>query len=141
MNEGLPFSKFIEHLTQEVIRADAEMQLLQRSGWIGLNKGFPLAEGLDHLEFLGLNEVRLTFRAEPVPSNLWARFMRWFKSLSGRPEPVAKNLYRLIPEEIEGKTGFKISITVSRGSDRIYKVESEPSADKLGGVYVSDLSA
>lgn len=139
MTDGLPFSKFVEHMMQEVIRADAEMQLLQRSGWIGLNKGFPLAEGLDHLEFLGLNEVRLTFWAEPVQPGLWGRFKRWRKSLLGRPEPAAKSLYRLMPEELEGKTGFKISITVSRGQDRIFKVESEPASDKLGGVYVSNL--
>ena len=57
---------------------------------------------------------------------------------------LLKNLINQIRKQdlsiFEGKTGFKISITVSRGSDRIYKVESEPSADKLGGVYVSNLS-
>ncbi len=139
MNEGLPFSKFIEHLTQEVIRADAEMQLLQRSGWIGLNKGFPLAEGLDHLEFLGLNEVRMTFLVEPVLPGLWERFKRWLKSLWGTSEPPARLLYRLMPGEIADKTGFKVSISVKRGSDGVYKVGSEPSADNLGGVHVSNL--
>ncbi len=142
MTEGLPFNKFVEHLMQEVILADAEMQLLQRSGWIGLNKGFPLAEGLDHLEFLGLNEVKLTFNVEPVRDSLWGRFKRWFKSVLGKPEPAATVLYRLIPDrlipgEAEIKTGFKVSISVSRSSDRIYKVESEPAADKLGDVYVN----
>lgn len=139
MTEGIPFKKFIEHLMQEVIRADAEMQLLQRSGWIGLNKGFPLAEGLDINEFLGLNEVKMTFWVELAGQGMWVRFKRWLKSLLGKPELAAKGLYRLMPGELGGKSGFKVSISVSRGTDRTYKIESEPAADKLGGVYVTDI--
>lgn len=139
MTEGVPFKKFIEHLMQEVIRADAEMQLLQRSGWIGLNKGFPLAEGLDINEFLGLNEVKMTFWVEFVQQGMWVCFKRWLRSLLGKPEPAARGLYRLMPGELGDKAGFKVSISVSRGADRAYKIESGPAADKLGGVYVSDL--
>ena len=49
---GIPFEKVLGHLAQEIIIADAEMQLLQRQGWTELIQGFPLVEGLDHLEYL-----------------------------------------------------------------------------------------
>ena len=146
-NLGIPFSDFLSHIFKETIRADAEMQLLQRQAWIELNKelrlaqGLNLGEGLGQLEYLGLNEVRLTFWAEPVRPGFWSRLKRWVRSLLGKPEPVAKLMYDISSGLRAEKSGFNIAVTVSRGQDKKYTIKSEPDEKELGDVYVTRLVA
>ena len=70
--DAATLKSIIKNCVREVATADAESQLAQRSAWMDLNRGFPLAAGLDHLEYLGVTEVKLTLRLEPVAPGFWA---------------------------------------------------------------------
>ncbi|MBI5562357.1 MAG: hypothetical protein HY894_05840 [Deltaproteobacteria bacterium] len=75
---GVPLKEFIDHFAREIIRADSDMQLRQREVWLGRYAGHNPAEGLDHLTYLGLTEVRLGFRVAPTAPGLWTRVKQAF---------------------------------------------------------------
>lgn len=138
MAEGIPLPKLMEHLTQQAILADAEMQLLQRKGWMDINQGSPLFEGMDHLDYLCIQELSFTFWVEPARLGLWARIKNSYRYLLGKPQPVA-SLHPLTPCNAE-RPGFNITVTVSRKNDR-FAAEASPNTDDKENIYVTGLSA
>ncbi|MFY9270951.1 MAG: hypothetical protein WAO55_14505 [Candidatus Manganitrophaceae bacterium] len=135
----LPFKTFLLHFTQEIARADAEMQLLQRRAWLDANRGFPLMEGIDHLAHLGLTEVKLTFRLEAVRPSLWSRLIRAIRMLIGRPLPAPKPVYRFSHREKKDRPLFEVTVAVGRDQSGRMAARSEPPADDLKEIYVTDL--
>jgi hypothetical protein len=136
---GIPFEKVLGHLAQEIIIADAEMQLLQRQGWTELNQGFPLVEGLDHLAYLGLTEVRMRFWLIPVKPGIWFRLRSLILSLFGLPAPTFKKTYRLNCRREAGKAGLEIIITIGRDKKGNMNIQSKPATEDMEGSYVPDL--
>lgn len=128
----------MEHLTQQAIVADAEMQMLQRKGWMDMNQGSPLFEGLDHLEYLGVKELRFTFRVEPSKPGIWARIKKSYRCLFGKPEPVA-TLYSVAPNS-QRETGFTVMLTVSRTGTK-FEADATPNIEEKGEIYVTSLPA
>lgn len=137
MIEGVPLQKLVEHLLQQAITADAEIQLLQRKGWMDMNQGRPLVEGMDHLEYLGLQELRFDFRLAPIKPGLWERIRRATRYVLGRPEPAA-TLHVIAPAP--GIAGFNVTVTISRRDNR-FSAELSRDAESAGDIYVSSLPA
>ena len=137
---GLPLGKFLQNLVAEVVEADAEMQLLQRNAWLELNRGYPLAEGLDRLENLGVKEVSLTFRIELTRSGFWSRLKVALKYLLGRLQPVATRRISLV-EELAGvdAPGFEVTVTVSRDKNGAFRSDLEPENESMQDVFVSHI--
>lgn len=138
MSDYLPFKSFLLHLAQEVIRADAEMQLLQRRAWLDLNQGFPLMEGLDHLSYLGLREVRMTFWLEAIAPSRWGRLKERVLIFFGKGGALSRRLYRFGSGPKEGGEGFGVTVTLGRDKTGRVAARSEPAADSLQDVYVAD---
>jgi hypothetical protein len=136
---GIPFENFLGHFAQEIIIADAEMQLLQRQGWTELNQGFPLVEGLDHLAYLGLTEVRMKFWLIPVKPGIWFRLRCLILSLFGMPVPTIKRIYRLNHRKKAGKAGIEVIITIGRDNRGEVNIQSKPATEDMEGAYVPDL--
>jgi hypothetical protein len=136
---GMTLGQLIEHCVQQAAVADAEMQLLQRSAWRSFNKGFPLVEGLDHLEFLGLTEVKLTFRLEPSRPNWCVRLYRWiFKKT---PE-TGKLLFRLCrPSEKAAADAIDFTLTIGRGREGETRVSTEPEFQDREKIHVVGFNA
>ena len=65
--------ELLRALMKEVIEADAQMQVQQRSVLREALGSEPLIEGLDRREILGLLDVRLSFDLERVPRSWRAR--------------------------------------------------------------------
>lgn len=137
--EAMPFKTFLGHFAQEIIIADAEMQLLQRQGWTALNQGFPLVEGLDHLAYLGLTEVRMRFWLMPVKPGIWFHIKCLILSLFGMPVPTFKRIYRLNRRCKAGKAGLEILITIGRDNKGEINIQAKPAAEDMEGAYVPDL--
>lgn len=136
---GIPFEKFLGHFAQETIIADAEMQLLQRQGWTALNQGFPLVEGLDHLAYLGLTEVRMKFWLMPVKPGIWFHIKCLILSLFRMPVPTFKRIYRLNHRKKVGKAGLEVIITIGRDNRGEVNIQSKPATEDMEGAYVPDL--
>lgn len=136
---GMPFEKFLGHFAQEIIIADAEMQLLQRQGWTELNQGFPLVEGLDHLDYLGLTEVKMRFWLIPVKPGIWFRLRNLILSLCGMSVHTFKKIYRLNCRREAGKAGLEIIITIGRDKKENMNIQSKPATEDMEGYYVPDL--
>lgn len=143
---ALPFSEFVDRLVREVIRADAHAQILQQSGWIDFQgfmkgvKGIDLTEGIGQLEYLGLQEVKLTFRVEPIRPG-WARLKKCVRYVMGREEAPATMACRIVGAETATASGFTVTVTVGRSAGGRFVARSEPAADGLEGVYVADILA
>lgn len=136
---GMTLKQLIEHCIQQAAIADAEMQLLQRSAWRSFNKGFPLAEGLDHLEFLGLTEVRLAFRLEPYRPNWFVRLYRWiFRKTSKRDDFV----FRLCrSSEKAAADAFDLTLTIVRTREGGTRVSVEPELQDQEKIHVTGINA
>jgi len=120
---GMHLRQLIEHCVQQTAVADAEMQLLQRSAWKSFNKGFPLAEGLDHLEFLGVTRVKFSLWLKPLRPKWCVRLYRWiFKT-----REIEKLYFRLCrsPEEVTAGA-IHLILTISRSKDGSTRVSAEP---------------
>ena len=137
---GLPLGKFLQNLVAEVIEADAEMQLLQRNAWRELNSGYPLAEGLDRLENLGVKEVSLTFRIEPTRSGFLSRLKAASRHLLGKPQPVATRHITLV-EKLAGVdvSGFEVTVTVSRDKNSAFRSDTRSQNGSMQDVSVSHI--
>lgn len=134
----MTLKQLIEHCMQQSALADAEMQLLQRNAWRSLNNGFPLAEGLDYLEYLGLMEVRLEFWLKPLRPNLCVRLYRWIFKLS----PKEDLNFRLTRSPKEVKAGsIHFSLTISRGRDGSTQVSTESSLQNVEKSHVAGINA
>ncbi len=135
-DKGVRLGRLLDHFAQEAVRADAEMQLLQRQGWRDLNKGVPLAEGLDHLEFLGMTEVKVTFSLEPVRPGRLARLWQW---LRGSVQPI-KTSFRICRDGQGTGQALHVSMTMGRGADGRMAVVARPDNASLESTSVSDIS-
>lgn len=134
IKRGTTLKSIIYHCVGEITEADAEMQLAQRSAWRDLNNGFPLVEGLDHLEYLGLSEVKLTLRMKLVNAGWCSRILN---RLRGRKRPV----YVRLCSDGEPRPGcFSIEITLGRADGRV-RVQSQPPVQGLEDMYVVDFPA
>lgn len=133
----MTLKQLIEHCMQQSALADAEMQLLQRNAWRSLNDGFPLAEGLDYLECLGLIEVRLAFWLKPLRPNLCVRLYRWIFNLP----PIEEMSFRLArpPKEVKADS-IHFSLTISRGKDGSIQATTEPSLENLEKIHVAGIN-
>ena len=138
--EPVPFQAILEHIAQEVIRADAEMQLLQRVGWQGLIQKWPLAKGLDDLERLSLTQVKLKFWMEPARLSWWLRLKRFLRGLFGKRDSVPERVYRLAPGEKSRKGAVEVTVTVSRNEEGKFIANSAVTDTPLEGSYVADFS-
>lgn len=149
-SEGIGLPKFIEHLVQEMVRADAQAQTLQHTGWIELQRALKNAApiditgGLGELAYLGLREFKLSFAVEPVRPGLWQRLKRVVPYLLGTPGAPAYQVCRLVSGTPQKGSAFLITITVARAEDGSFSVRSEPPPEQWessGAVYVSDILA
>jgi hypothetical protein len=133
----MTLKQLIEHCMQQSALADAEMQLLQRNAWRSLNNGFPLAEGLDYLECLGLIELKLSFWLKPLRPNLCVRFYRWIFKLP----PKDESNFRLTRSQKEVKgDSIHLSLTISRGRDGSTQVTTEPNLQNLEKIHVAGIN-
>jgi hypothetical protein len=125
---SVKLKSLIEHCVQEAALADAEMQLLQRSAWRSLNKGAPLLEGTDHLEFLGVREMTLAFNLILIKPPWWRRLIgRVFKI--GRPLSPRFRLLRVG----EGRdSAIPFTLKISRDPSGRTRITTEPPFDHLG---------
>jgi hypothetical protein len=130
--------QLIEHCVQQAAVADAEMQLLQRSAWRSFDKGFPLAEGLDHLEFLGLTELRLAFWVQPLRPKWYIRLYRWIFKLR-ETEKLSFRLCRS-PEEVTAGA-IQLVLTISRGKGGKTRVSTEPELQDWEEIHVAGINA
>lgn len=137
MIDGITLHELMAHLTKQSIIADAEMQLCQRKGWTEISHGSPLFEGLDHLGYLGLHELRFSFWVEPIKPGLWVRVKKSFRYLLGRPEPVA-TFYPILLSS-PGKAGFNVTVIVRR-KDEQFVAETTHDSKDTGEIYVTGLS-
>lgn len=130
--------QLIEHCVQETAVADAEMQLLQRSAWRSFNKGFPLAEGLDHLEFLGVKKVKIALWLKPLRPKWCVRLYRWI-SKSNEAEKLNFRLCRSPDEQTGG--AIQLVLTISRGTDGINCASTEPAFPNWEKINVAGINA
>jgi hypothetical protein len=121
----------------EAAMADAHMQLAQRKGWRELAGGFPLAEGLDHLEFLGLAELKLVLCLRPVKTNwcvrLYQRMLRPWVNVTPR--------FELCPDQETAAGTVQVTITITRGRDGRTQVTTEPDISTLENINVAGITA
>lgn len=66
LQDSMTLGDLSEELMREVVRADADMQVVQRAAWREALRESSVFEGLDRLENLGLQEVCFTFLLEPL---------------------------------------------------------------------------
>lgn len=147
-SDGIPLPTFVEHFIREMVRADAQAQMLQQAGWSDFQRSMEKAEGVDitggmgELSYLGLREVKISFFVEPVRPGFWQRLKRVVRHLLGTPAAAAKQVCRLVPGTQAGVSAFRITLTVARLDDGTFSVKSESRTAPLessGGVYVTDI--
>lgn len=134
---GLSFKEFIGKLVGEITEADAEMQLVQRDGWMQFNEGYPLLEGLDRFANLGITEVKLSFCVEPARPGLWSRLQRAVQHIFGKALPVASEASLIGAPGKTSTKGFEVTVTISRDHNSRLRVDSEP--ELMQDVSVSNL--
>ena len=149
------FADLLQHLIQEIIKADAEMQLLQRSAWSDLVKqyareaddperppSYSIAEGVDRLENLGLTQLQLEFRLAPVKRRWWKRLWCWLRTLFGKLSEKEKAQYRLVPQANRSSTqSILVRLTIERGQDGKWKAHSQPDTAAMENLYVPKVFA
>lgn len=131
MDDPISFQNLLQHLLQEVIRADAEAQLLQQRGWFDLEhwlrermEPIPIT-GLERKDYLNLASVTFVCNVCPVPPGLWARLVGAWNYLVGKHRIIFPiDCLKVVPGV--GKDSMTLTITVSRGSDGIYSVDVKP---------------
>lgn len=112
MKRRFTLHELTDHLTGEVLRADAHMQLQQGAAWRDLTRDTPLAAGAGHLAFLGMQEVTLRFGLKMRWS--WYHRVRRFLGL-----PVHHNMryLKLVPAK---KSPLYATITLQRNMAQRY---------------------
>lgn len=148
LSDGIPLQKFIDHFIQEMVRADAQAQALQQTGWIEFQKALEKTEDIDitggigELAYLGLREFKISFYVEPLRPGLWRRLQRIVRYLLGTPGAPARQVCRIVSGTPKGVSAFQITITVARAEDGSLSVKTEPQSDQLeasGEIYVADI--
>lgn len=139
-------SDFLQHLLQEVIISDAQAQILQQTGWIAFRSAIPdsegisLTEGIGQLEYLHLQEVKLTFRMAPVRKSCWARFKGSLGPLFGRKR-APEQLFRLIPEGSVDEPGATVTVAIGRADDGRFILQSDIQQSAGEEMHVPGLSS
>ena len=96
MSRPLPFASvqplhdIVTSLSEQVLQADAALQIGQQRGWNELVEGRLLLAGYDRLTNLGLEEVRVTLSLVAVRAGWFRR--QWDRARGREATPV---LYRL----------------------------------------------
>jgi hypothetical protein len=145
LEEGIPFNVFLDHFLKEVIKIDAQAQLLQQTGWIEFQKSLKkidkidITEGVGQLEYLGLREIKISFFVEPIQPGFWQRLKRFIRYLLGKPSAPAKQACRLVSGSIVPVSAFQVSLTIFRSEDGNFSVKYEPETEQLGGIYVANI--
>jgi hypothetical protein len=144
----IPLQKFIEHFVQEMVRADAQAQALQQTGWIefqrsmGKTDGIDITGGMGEIAYLGLREAKISFYVEPVRPGLWQRLKRVVRYILGYSSAPARQDCRLVFGARGVLSAFQVIITVARAEDGSFTVKSEPQSEQLkssGEINVTDI--
>lgn len=119
------------HLLNEVIRADAQMQLNQRQTWrelIDMNTQLVDSLGMGPASFLGVDEMRFDLALSPAKPSWWKRF-GFRVGLVRDPYKVFKNYYQ-IHRKKDAQQPIVLSVVVSRNNkgkwDAEYKSDQIP---------------
>ncbi|MBM3263476.1 MAG: hypothetical protein FJY97_08650 [candidate division Zixibacteria bacterium] len=122
---GVDFRDFVDALLREVMRADVDFHLLQRTAWKTVTHSVPLAEGLEYLDRLGIDEIRFEFCIRPCYPSFGERLKRCWRYLRGRGD-----LGLFDPgirwAATQDEDAIRIVITVSRNSQQAYVSEIHP---------------
>jgi hypothetical protein len=115
------FRSLLALLFDEVIAADTDLQITQRTIWTELARGQPLAEGLDRNANLGMAKVSFVLWLSQGPrgffGRIWAAIQRW----RGRAAPPR---YRLC--SAQAPNAIRVEIVVDRNRAGRWQIQSEP---------------
>lgn len=120
MQRGNCFSlqSLMNHVTNQVIMADTDMQLQQGKAWQDLTKNIPLAAGSSHLKFLGLDEIEFSFCLSEKKPNLMNRVLIRTKLKRQAEVKVFK-----ITQANESVYNLKIRVT--RSANKQFKMDAD----------------
>lgn len=111
-NTAFTLTELINHLTNQVIVADAEMQLKQAALWRNMQNHQPYFDGESHLKFLGLDELKLSVTLNPYKLSWYNRFISLFNKKKRLPNYV-----------IAGKGAFTLTVSLTRTIQNKYVKE------------------
>lgn len=119
MSKGNYFTlqSLINHVTNQVVMADAGMQLVQGETWQELTKDLPLAAGSSHLKFLGLDEIEFSFNLSEKRPNYMNRVLIWTKLA----KPSERMIYKVKPAK---KSAYHLKITIKRTANKRFKADT-----------------
>jgi hypothetical protein len=134
-----PLTEWMRILEDQVIEADAQMQLRQRLAWREFRQSIrnlgdiDLTEGLDRLANLGLGAVRLRVRLEPVSQARLPRLWRWVRRRVGMDAPPA-GAFLMSTGKKHGPGALELSVTVTRNADGTWHSEARTDPGTRGEV-------
>ena len=117
-DDAFTLRSLINHVTNQVVMADTDMQLNQGEAWRELTKDLPLAEGSSHLKFLGLDEIELSFHLSEKKPGFFRRVLLWFRLA----KPDKTKTYNIMPAK---KSAYYFKIVVRRGANKQFKTKTE----------------
>ena len=117
------------HLVNQVIMADADMQLKQGAAWRELTKDTPLTAGGSHLNFLGMEEASLGFSVA-LHRPFWMRVVGVFA-------PKFAQKHQRLSLVSTAQSQFNVTIRVKRTIANRYEKEVDTNLpDDLKGKRV-----
>lgn len=119
-NNSFTIGDLINHVTNQVIMADTDMQLNQGYAWQKLTQDFPLAAGSSHLKFLGLDEIELSFNLSQKKPNFFKRSLVWIRLL----KPDKSKTFRIVPAN---QSQYLFKIVVKRGANNQFRAKTNVS--------------
>lgn len=126
------FDQLIDHITQEIIKADTSMQLRQQWAWDDLCSRVGVEEILPESNKLWISRISFDFCL--APPRWWTRLWRRMLAIFGHR---VKNHYRLVAASTaEKKGGYKIDVVIRRTDGGAWQVESNPVLDEVRQEHV-----
>ncbi|MGD1844923.1 MAG: hypothetical protein ACFB10_05970 [Salibacteraceae bacterium] len=128
--EPITLQQLSTHLLNEVIRADAQMQLNQRQTWkelIDMNTQLVDSIGMGPAPFLGVDEMRFDLSLTPAKPSRWQRFKARL-GIGADPYQALKNHF-VLHRSTATEQAIAVSIVVKRDNQGRWKAAQESSAE------------
>ena len=112
MKTPFTIDELVNHITNQAIIADANMQLEQTHLWNEFSKNVPISGDESHLKFLGVEELSFSAKLDTFKPSLWYRIIHLFDKKS------LKSQYLLSQSGI-----YTLKITLSRNAQKQFETE------------------